>query len=129
MSFIVKPSGQPQVTGSKRYVKVNSTVTLICDTASVNGSITWYKWLFANGNELGNTTEKTWTYTAKSGEETLQFVCIAGNAAGQSENSSVIYIKVQSVGVYDCWLLYIFAHQGFLFHYSNLTIICRAMFR
>ena len=110
-----KPSGQPNIRGNKK-VKVNSKFTLTCDATSVNGSITWYQWLFANGNELGNTTEKNWTYTANSSEETLKFVCIAGNSAGQSAKSSVIDIEVQSVGMYDHQLLYIFAHQGFLCH-------------
>jgi len=101
VEVLYMPTGQSQIQGGKRTVEVNATVSLTCDTEQIDGIITWYKWQFANGTELGNTTKKTWTYTARENEETLQIVCIAGNAAGQSNASEPIAIEIQRIGTND----------------------------
>ena len=88
------PSGWPVINARNRKVQVNSTLELTCDVSGINGSITWYLWSFANGTFVKNTTEKTWTYKVKDQEEMLNFVCIAGNAFGQSNKSQSVDIEV-----------------------------------
>ena len=76
----------------------DSTITFICDAGRVNGTITWYKWQFANGTDLGNTTERAWAYKVKEGDNILMFECIVGNTVGQSAPSAPI--AVQTRGMY-----------------------------
>ena len=88
------PSGEPKIRLNNNEVKINSTVELTCDTSEVDGVITWYLWSFANGTDISNTTDNILEYKMEDHEETLQFVCVAGNPMGQSSNSSSMDIKV-----------------------------------
>ena len=91
-----KPSGQPQIIASPNAneIKHNSYLELTCDVSNVNGSLTWYKWMFENGTEIQNKTEAKLVYKVKTNEEMLHFVCTAGNPEGQIANSMPWMIKI-----------------------------------
>ena len=102
------PSGKPEIRSNNKEVKINSTVELTCDTSEVDGIITWYLWSFANGTDIKNTTDNILAYKMEDQEETLQFVCVAGNPMGQSAKSWSVDIGVTGQNyIYYLYQVYI----------------------